>query len=161
MARNNGSRLTFTRKGDWSIFRRTDVFCEQTVGRKHGPVPFPQHPQRKGDSPIFAAIEPVCTVTFRTPRKSGQSPVIDRRGFTLIEMLAALTIGSVVLGISVSMLALLLRIKRSGGSTSSRMGLRFAWPSSSATTPMRRCHRPRPTQETKARGVLSWPRIAR
>ena len=21
--------------GDWSIFRRTDVFCEQTAGRKH------------------------------------------------------------------------------------------------------------------------------
>jgi prepilin-type N-terminal cleavage/methylation domain-containing protein len=40
--------------------------------------------------------------------------MIDRRGFTLIEMLAALTIGSVVLGISVSMLALLLRVERLG-----------------------------------------------
>ena len=25
--------------GDWSIFRREDVFCEKTVDRKHGPVP--------------------------------------------------------------------------------------------------------------------------
>jgi hypothetical protein len=29
--------------GDWSIFRREDVFFGQTVGRKHGPVPFPRH----------------------------------------------------------------------------------------------------------------------
>ena len=26
---------------DWSIFRPTDMFCEQTFGRKHGPAPFP------------------------------------------------------------------------------------------------------------------------
>jgi hypothetical protein len=36
------------RTGDWSIFRREDVSSGQTVGRKHGPVPFLR---RKGDSP--------------------------------------------------------------------------------------------------------------
>jgi len=61
-----------TPAGDWSIFRRVDVFCEQTVGRKHGPVPFPQ---RKGDSPIFAAVKYVYMEASLAPRKSGQSPV--------------------------------------------------------------------------------------
>ncbi len=37
-----------------------------------------------------------------------------RRGFTLVEMLAALTVGSVLLGIAVSILALLMRIERIG-----------------------------------------------
>ncbi len=71
-----------TLAGDWSIFRRTDVFCEQAGGRKHGPVPFPQ---RKGDSPIFAAINPVCRATSAVPRKSGQSPAtghLDHRAIT-------------------------------------------------------------------------------
>ena len=40
--------------GDWSIFRRENIFFGQTEGRKHGPVPFPR---REGDSPIFAAIK--------------------------------------------------------------------------------------------------------
>jgi len=35
--------------GDWSIFRPENAFRGQTVGRKHGPVPFPR---RKGDSPL-------------------------------------------------------------------------------------------------------------
>ena len=58
--------------GDWSIFRRKRVFFGQTLGRKHGPVPFPR---RKGDSPIFAAVKPIRVVMFPSPRKLGQSPV--------------------------------------------------------------------------------------
>ena len=59
-------------RGDWSIFRREGVFFGSTVGRKHGPVPFPR---RKGDSPIFAAVKPIHVATFPAPRKLGQSPV--------------------------------------------------------------------------------------
>ena len=58
--------------GDWSIFRPKNAFCGQTVGRKHGSVPFPW---RKGDSPIFAAVKRFFKATFLTPRKLGQSPV--------------------------------------------------------------------------------------
>jgi hypothetical protein len=66
--------------GDWSIFRRETVFLEQTVGRKHGPVPFSR---RQGDSPIFAAIKRFCRTTSLAPRKSGQSPVNGYHEVTL------------------------------------------------------------------------------
>ena len=58
--------------GDWSIFRPKNAFRGQTVGRKHGPVPFPR---RKGDSPIFAAVKRFSKATSLAPRKLGQSPV--------------------------------------------------------------------------------------
>ena len=58
--------------GDWSIFRLKNAFCRRTVGRKHGPVPFPQ---RQGDSPIFAAVKSIRLATSLAPRKLGQSPV--------------------------------------------------------------------------------------
>ena len=58
--------------GDWSIFRRENMFCEKDVDRKHGPVPFPR---RQGDSPIFAANKCFSQATSLTPRKLGQSPV--------------------------------------------------------------------------------------
>jgi hypothetical protein len=58
--------------GDWSIFRREAMFCEDIVGRKHGPVPFTRC---KGDSPIFAAIKLFRVAMFLTPQKLGQSPV--------------------------------------------------------------------------------------
>ncbi len=43
---------------------------------------------------------------------TGNGPL--RRGFSLIEMLAALTVGSVLMGIAVSILAMLMRIERGG-----------------------------------------------
>jgi hypothetical protein len=44
-----------------------------TNGRpKNGSVPFPRG---QGDSPIFAAIEPIRQTTSVAPRKLGQSPV--------------------------------------------------------------------------------------
>ena len=38
--------------GDWSIFRREDVFFGSTVGRKHGPVPFARQNGYGGSQPL-------------------------------------------------------------------------------------------------------------
>ena len=51
-----------------------------------------------------------------------------RRGFSLVEMLAALTVGSVLLGIAVSIVALLLRVDAAGGSIFTTTPLRPDWP---------------------------------
>ena len=37
--------------GDWSIFRPKNAFRGQTVGRKHGPVPFPRRAAKIGTVP--------------------------------------------------------------------------------------------------------------
>ena len=55
--------------GDGSIFRPKDAFCGQTVGRKHGPVPFP----RRGRQECL----PSCPES--TSRQTGMSALLSRK----------------------------------------------------------------------------------
>ena len=56
--------------GDWSIFRRENVFCEKSVSRKHGPVPFDA---ARGTVPFsrqrreLAAQRPPCRENWDSP----------------------------------------------------------------------------------------------
>ncbi len=62
-------------EGDWSIFRRESVFCEQTAGRKHGPVPFPSN-----FSPHYTALASVLEYpVMSTPAFTrAQSRLVDQ-----------------------------------------------------------------------------------
>ena len=70
---------------DWSIFRQEDVFCERSVGRKHGPVPFrvvarKQRSKGGGDGRTRRTLRPAI-VRRRCRRLARRSvPPFDRGG---------------------------------------------------------------------------------
>ena len=86
---------------------------------------------------------------------------MSRRGFTLIEMLAAMTVGSVMLGIAVGMLHVLLRAERTGRERVHQARFWPGWPSSSAATSTRPCGRFPPRASGRSSGSSHCGTIAR
>jgi hypothetical protein len=70
--------------GDWSIFRRFDVFCSKNVGRKHGPVPFHVRATSAHIAPLthpFGGFLTMMTIVSRSCVQAADPNVGLLRGF--------------------------------------------------------------------------------